>query len=78
MFGVSDSGIGISKDFLPQLFQPFAQAHPEFSGESRGLGLGLALTKQIVEEHGGRIEMTSELGQGTLVRLWLPGGAPTA
>jgi signal transduction histidine kinase len=38
----------------------------------------LALTKQIVEEHGGRIEISSELGRGTLVRLQLPVGAPKA
>jgi signal transduction histidine kinase len=38
----------------------------------------LALTKQILEEHGGRIEISSEVGKGTLVRLQLPAGVPTA
>jgi len=73
MFGVSDSGIGISKDFLPQLFQPFAQAHPEFSGESRGLGLGLALTRRLVELHGGEISVESGgPGHGSTFVVSLP------
>jgi len=70
---VSDSGIGIPKEFLPRLFQPFAQAHPEFSGESRGLGLGLALTRRLVELHGGKISVESGgPGHGSTFVVSLP------
>jgi signal transduction histidine kinase len=41
-----------------------------------GIGLGLALTKQILEQHGARIELTSEPGKGTLARIQLPAGVP--
>jgi PAS domain S-box-containing protein len=65
---VSDNGAGIAPDVLPRIFEPL------FSTKSFGTGLGLPTVKQIVEQHGGRIELTSELGVGTraLVRLPLP------
>jgi signal transduction histidine kinase len=67
-----DTGTGIAPEHLSQVFEPY------FTTKDVGIGLGLALTKQIVEEHGGRIELTSEPGQGTLVRIRLPIEAPTA
>ncbi len=67
-----DTGTGIKPEDLPKVFEPY------FTTKEVGIGLGLALTKQIVEEHGGRIEISSELARGTLVRLQLPAGAPTA
>jgi signal transduction histidine kinase len=67
-----DTGTGIAPEHLSQIFEPY------FTTKDVGIGLGLALTKQIVEEHGGRIELTSEPGQGTLVRIRLPIGVPTA
>jgi two-component system NtrC family sensor kinase len=65
-----DSGTGIKPEDLPKVFEPY------FTTKEVGIGLGLALTKQITEEHGGRIEISSEPGRGTLVRLQLPVGAP--
>jgi signal transduction histidine kinase len=65
-----DSGTGIQAEDLPKVFEPY------FTTKAVGIGLGLALTKQIVEEHGGRIEISSDPGQGTEVRLRLPVGAP--
>lgn len=83
---VTDSGIGIPQEFLPRLFQPFTQLKPAFSGQSSGLGLGLALVKQLVEMHGGEITATSEgpnLGSSFEVSLPLmseltPAQAPQA
>jgi len=65
---VSDDGPGIAPDVLPRIFEPL------FSTKSFGTGLGLPTVKQIVEQHGGEIRLSSELGKGTcvLVRLPLP------
>jgi hypothetical protein len=68
--GFEDTGPGIAPEHLPKVFEPY------FTTKEVGIGLGLALTKQIVEEHGGRIEIASQQGRGTLVRLQLPAGAP--
>jgi len=67
-----DTGQGIAPEHLPKVFEPY------FTTKEVGIGLGLALTKQIVDEHGGRIEISSQPGRGTLVRLQLPMGAPKA
>jgi len=70
---VSDSGIGISKDFQPRLFEPFSQAQSVFSGESSGLGLGLALVKRLVELNRGHVAVASEgLGRGCTFTVSLP------
>jgi signal transduction histidine kinase len=62
---IADTGEGIAPDHLPKIFDPF------FSTKEGGTGLGLALTQQIIVEHGGRIEVRSERGRGTtfIVRL---------
>src|SRR5262249_55258814 len=52
---VSDTGIGISRDFLPYVFEPFRQANATFSREHGGLGLGLGIAKQLAELHWGTI-----------------------
>jgi signal transduction histidine kinase len=59
-FTVTDSGIGIPKEFMPRIFEPFSQAQSVFSAKSRGLGLGLALVKRLVEMHGREITAESE------------------
>ncbi len=61
---ISDSGVGISTEFLPHVFEPFRQADTSWSRQHGGLGLGLAITKALVELHGGTIEVKSD-GQGT-------------
>ncbi len=65
---VEDDGTGIPKDALPHLFEPF------FTTKERGhgLGLGLAISRSIVERHQGRIEVKSELGRGTKFTITLP------
>ena len=62
----SDTGVGIAPDVLDKLFQPM------FSTKAHGIGLGLALCKLLVEGHGGRIEVTSQVGKGTTFVVYLP------
>ena len=71
---VSDTGIGISPEFLPFVFEPFRQGDTRFNRAHGGLGLGLAITKQLVELHGGTIRAASGgPGQGATVTITLPG-----
>ncbi len=63
---VQDTGMGVSKENLPKLFDPF------FSTKSTGLGLGLAMTKRVVEEHGGKVEFQSAEGKGSTIIISLP------
>lgn len=68
---VSDSGIGIPKDKLDQLFESFTQADSSTSRRYGGTGLGLAIVKQLVELQGGTIEIDSECDVGTTVTCFL-------
>jgi PAS domain S-box-containing protein len=63
---VSDTGAGIAPERLAQIFDPFASSKPQ------GLGLGLYISRQVVEQHGGSITIASTLGAGTTVTVWLP------
>ncbi|HEX4950195.1 MAG TPA: PAS domain S-box protein [Blastocatellia bacterium] len=77
ILAVKDSGQGIPPDFLPHIFERFSQADTSRSRRHGGLGLGLALVKQIVELHGGTITATSEgAGQGATFTVTLPLCAP--
>lgn len=69
---VRDHGIGIDAADLEKVFTPFFRTDRSRSRASGGVGLGLALTRRVIEAHGGRIEIASALGQGTLVTIALP------
>ena len=70
---VSDNGVGIDPAFLPSMFEAFTQADTSLERTTSGLGLGLALARQIVEAHGGRISATSAgRGQGSRFSVRLP------
>jgi CheY-like chemotaxis protein len=62
---VSDSGIGMSREFQQRIFEPFTQEHAEDINQFSGTGLGMAITKGIIDAMGGTIEMESEEGKGT-------------
>ena len=64
---VTDHGVGIPDNALTHVFEPFFT-----SGKRQGTGLGLAICRNIIESHGGDIQVTSEIGKGASVRIWLP------
>lgn len=65
---ISDNGTGIDKDTLKNIFKPFFTT----KGYGKGTGLGLAFADRVIKEHKGRIEVSSELGQGTTFEIHLP------
>lgn len=69
---VSDTGIGISKDDIPKLFDKFQQFGRAHVPGEKGTGLGLAIAREIVEMHGGNIRVESRLGKGTKITFTLP------
>jgi PAS domain S-box-containing protein len=69
---VSDSGVGIPTENQANIFEPFHQAEAAFSLHSHGIGLGLSITKQLVDLMGGRIAVESEPGKGSTFRIFLP------
>ena len=79
VFTVADTGIGIPKSFLPHVFERFRQADSSSTRAYGGLGLGLAITRHLVELHGGTIHAESDgPGQGARFILELPGPPGTA
>ena len=70
---LEDTGLGIATELLPRIFEPFFT-----HGKPRGVGLGMAITRKIVEDHGGRIDLTSELKRGTCFTVALPMETPPA
>lgn len=71
---VKDTGIGIPEEEIPNLFTMFGRATNVFEYDYEGIGLGLYMTKVIVEAHGGRIEVESEIGVGSTFKIILPTG----
>jgi signal transduction histidine kinase len=70
---INDSGLGISPDFMPYVFDRFRQADPSLTRQFGGLGLGLAIVKQLVELHGGMVRAESEgVGKGASFTVSLP------
>ncbi len=67
---IEDQGIGVPQEQIARIFEPFFQASNNTTED--GVGLGLYLAREIVHRHGGRVEMTSELGRGTVVTIALP------
>lgn len=63
---VADTGSGIPPEVLNRIFEPF------YTTKKKGSGLGLMIVQRILREHGGRIELESNVGKGTTFRLWLP------
>ncbi|WP_071517058.1 ATP-binding protein [Geitlerinema sp. PCC 9228] len=80
IFQVEDTGIGIPEHQIPLLFQKFQQLDASYNRQYGGTGLGLALTKQLVEMHGGSIQVESTVGIGSTFTVRLPhrAGIPKA
>ncbi|MDQ0662100.1 two-component system phosphate regulon sensor histidine kinase PhoR [Arthrobacter ulcerisalmonis] len=75
---IADTGIGISSDEINHVFTRFYRASNAMNGAIPGTGLGLAISKDIVDRHGGRIDVASTLGAGTTVTVSLPLGTDHA
>jgi len=73
-FTVQDSGIGMTEEQMQRLFQPFTQADDSITRRFGGSGLGLAISRQLVELMGGRLMVSSQLGQGSVFTVDLPLG----
>lgn len=71
-FAVEDTGIGMSAEFQKHLFEPFTQEHGDARTSYKGTGLGMAITKSLVEQMGGTISVVSEPGKGSTFTVVLP------
>ena len=72
-FSISDTGIGISEDYIPDLFEPFIQQEIGYSRPFEGLGLGLPIVKKLIDNNKGKIEVLSVRGRGTTFTVWFQG-----
>jgi PAS domain S-box-containing protein len=75
-FSVSDTGIGIDREDRERIFEEFVQLDHSYARKEEGTGLGLALTRKLVELHGGKITVESERDKGSTFTFWLPLAPP--
>ena len=69
---VIDNGLGIPEEDLPRIFERFYRVEKARTTDTGGTGLGLAIAKELIEAHGGSIEISSKMGVGTMVEIILP------
>ncbi len=72
VIAVEDTGIGISDEYMPQIFEAFSQEHTGYTRPYEGIGLGLSLVKLYAEMNGGSVQVQSRHGEGSRFELWLP------
>ncbi len=72
VISVKDTGCGIPPSEMPKIFERFYQVDPDLTGQVPGFGLGLFCAREIVRQHGGKIEIQSGQGQGTVAFVYLP------
>lgn len=69
---ITNTGIGMSEEFLDHLFEPFAREHTDLNSGYEGTGLGMAIVKQLIEKMGGTIDVTSKLDKGSRFVIEIP------
>lgn len=69
---ITDTGVGMDEEGARLALEPFVQIHSSLSRRSEGTGLGLSLVNRLIALHGGSLEIVSQLGQGTTVRIFMP------
>jgi PAS domain S-box-containing protein len=74
-FTVADTGVGIAREILPVIFEPFRQGGPATTRQHRGAGLGLCIVRRAIDVLGGTIEAESTVGQGSTFCIWVPSQA---
>ena len=72
VFQVADSGVGIAEELQPRVFDRFYRANQKGTEHVTGSGLGLSLVKTIVENHRGKVTLTSQVGVGTTFTVTVP------
>ncbi len=71
-FIIEDTGIGIGEEFKEHIFEPFAQEHQDAGTTYSGVGLGMSIVKELVDQMKGTVEVSSQIGEGSVVQIMLP------